>query len=160
MDIYFLITDSCNLHCDFCIRKNLDTNISCSLTAIQFDKASVKLKSLFPNSAIVLSGGEPSLHAQFEDILHISAEHFSRVVVNSNGNMEYDKIECISRFLGKDVYLQLSIDGPQEIHDSIRGNGSYERCMHTLDILSDYASHISISTTVRKDTIDKLFWIP
>ena len=76
--IYFLITDLCNLSCKHCIRGYQKNN---SVTYEQAKKVLYKINAMYKDVCLVLTGGEPTLNKDFEKILKCSAELFSNVIV-------------------------------------------------------------------------------
>ena len=52
-------------------------------------------------------------------------DKFKRVIINSNGTFNNNCLDKLKPYLVKNVYLQVSIDGPQYIHDRYRGKGVY-----------------------------------
>ena len=88
-------------------------------------------------SVIYLSGGEPLLHPQFEAILSFAYKYFDRINILSNGILIKDKIEFISNYRLK-AGVQISIDGNEEINDSIRGKGHFKKAVEALKLAEEY----------------------
>ena len=148
-----MITEKCNCKCFFCSRNNLSTqprepNLDGCIKA--FDA----LYSAYPSSKIILSGGEPTLSKNFLPILKYTSQKFEKVEIQTNGTFGEGLAEKIKRFLGKNVFLQFSLDGYGKSHDEIRGDGIFEKVVHNIKYYEEYSSHISISTTVTPSNID------
>ena len=153
MDIYYVITKNCNLHCSFCIRRNLTLKNTDFVSIDNFISSCEILTKAYPGSSLVLTGGEPFTHPDFFRMLMFSMDKFKRVIINSNGTFNNNCLDKLEPYLVKNVYLQVSIDGPQYIHDRYRGKGVYSKCLENIKLLAKYSNHITISTTVLKDNI-------
>jgi MoaA/NifB/PqqE/SkfB family radical SAM enzyme len=102
-----------------------------------------------PENTIILSGGDPLLHPEFTEICRIVRELCGRVVLSTNG---IRIPEVIDAFQASDS-IQVSVDGDREAHDSIRGEGSYEKAVGGLGILKARRINHSISFTVNKQNV-------
>ena len=75
--------------------------------------------------SVKVTGGEPLLHPQIDKILKILIDNFN-VTLNTNGTI-LNKLEKL--FLYPPYSVQISIDGPKDIHERIRGKGTYEKSL-------------------------------
>ncbi len=122
----FLLTDDCNLRCQYCPRS--DCRSEGGQAPAYMDTGSM-LKLVDQVAAfapwIRLIGGEPFLHPEWPRLVGRAAEHgmWCASVTNGLANeaLAEDLVSSGLRILG------VSIDGPQEIHDKIRGQGTYQR---------------------------------
>ncbi|MDO8559301.1 MAG: radical SAM protein [bacterium] len=155
----FFITNKCNLRCKHCFYiPNVVSAQEISFEQIQKLARSAKgsLKQ------ITLTGGEPFLRNDLEDIIFAFAENGCEIVnIDTNGIL----IERIESFLKntlaktqiKFIFI-LSLDGPSSVHDSIRGMpGSFEKTLKTLTLLSEYKQkypkrfiNIFVSTSINR----------
>ncbi len=71
-------------------------------------------------TAAFLYGGEPLLRP---DMCKAACEIFDFTLIFTNGTQGFPNLKC---------QWVLSLDGPQEIHDQIRGEGVYQRVMQNL----------------------------
>lgn len=144
--IYLLLTRKCNLSCSHCIRssnpyftevidKDLAFHIIDELSAVRKD------------ASMLVSGGEPTLHPAFYDIVTKSSEKFKNIVVNTNG-LRFNQLKVIANF--QNVSIQISIDGDETTHDNIRGEGTYKRTLSNIDKLSELGIRVIVATTVTK----------
>lgn len=159
------ITQGCNLRCTYCIYSDTtnEKQRSHSSKHMSFDMAK-KAVDFFLNHSIDcekvnigLYGGEPLLEFELVKKIVLYAEsvfigkelNFS---LTSNGTLLTDEI--IEFFINHNVQLMISIDGPEEIHNSSRifaknGSGTFEVILHNLENLQkkypDYIENISIS---------------
>lgn len=86
-------------------------------------------------------GGEPLIR---QDVLREGTKRFPKNTVTTNGTIDLiDLPRC--------TYV-VSIDGPQEINDTIRGKGSFRRVMKTLSRLpDDFAPTVMCQYVVTKE---------
>ena len=112
------VNNVCNLHCSHCYwwlnRKNDEKDLSIEdWKKIINDK--FKKQHIF---VVTLVGGEPLLRP---DIIKLFCDEMPRrVCVVTNGTFPLKRFEGL-------YFYWVSLDGTEEIHDSIRGKGSYSK---------------------------------
>lgn len=156
MDVYFILTEKCNYHCDFCIRRSIPPNFEHDITFEKFCKAVVCIHDMFPDSTLILTGGEPFLHPDYQRIVRFSTNLFDRVVITSNGSFDNDTADFLIPFLKTNLYIQISLDGTRIQHDRMRGEGAYNKVISSLENLKAASSHLALSSTVRKGQMDQV----
>lgn len=157
-DLYLIIDSRCNLHCPFCIRKNLSSNDDMSIETV--DEILDVAPSLFNVGAIIITGGEPTLHPDFIDIIDRACKKYPFVIVNSNGTFDkYVANDLLDR-MSKNLFVQISLDGTRTMHDTLRGNGSYDKAIDNIKHLGLRHEHLFISTTVSNKNIDDVLRMP
>lgn len=123
MQVYFLITNQCNLKCKMCIRGERSNHYMDYAT---FCKT---LENFNCKDDIIISGGECTLHPDFISFVNKAKDVARRVIVASNG-VKFDCLDEIADI--ENLHIQISLDGEQKKHDLIRGNGSFKKTMKTL----------------------------
>jgi MoaA/NifB/PqqE/SkfB family radical SAM enzyme len=110
------IINVCNLHCTHCYWW-LNRKENEELTVEQW-KDVIKNKFKKHHVFIVtLVGGEPTLRP---DVVELFAKEFPRrICIVTNGTLPIKKIDGV-------YFYWVSIDGTRQIHDKIRGTGSYD----------------------------------
>ncbi len=164
------LTIRCNLRCTFCwwwgergIGKNLieakDSLITAELKSEEIFKIIDKLAQYHPN--FYLSGGEPFIRKDTLDIIEYIASKGLKVGLTDNGTLLTDEI--ISRIAKiNSLEITFSIDGPKEIHDKIRGKGSFEKTIYNINRLLQVRGNnkefpkIMTNTTIAPENIDYL----
>lgn len=146
LQIYLLLTDDCNLECSMCIRgKQNGTNIDFTLLK------EMKWLSELKEHDIVVTGGEPTMHPQFVDIVSFLCDHAKKVTVTTNGTIN----SYLNKgFLHKNLYFQISIDGDAKTHNSIRGIGTYQKSMNTIKSLDAIGAQYSVATVANKNNTE------
>ena len=140
MDLF--LTLRCNLACKMC---NLRQPENAKLIAgLARPELSVKewmgvvrdiRKSFYFRPNLNLLGGEPSVYKGYLDVAAFAKEQGFRCSYTTNGILlARDAADIVST--GLDV-VTVSIDGPQDIHDRIRGLGTYERTVQGIRVLNE-----------------------
>ena len=141
--ITFFITGRCNLRCKMCFYwQNIDNaDIRKELTIEEIKKISKNFNRVIWLS---ITGGEPFLRNDVYEIVECfyKNNNVKNVSIYTNGFFPQRVIETVKRIMDnlKDCFLtiNISIDGPKELHDEIRGiKGSFERCIITLKLLEE-----------------------
>ncbi len=125
-----VINYECNLDCKHCsISDNLD-RIEGPLS-ISFDKAIDEMKYFYDRGARILffEGGEPTIWKdggkRLPDLIEAGREmgyYVSGYTTNGVGEI-FEESDVIS----------ISLDGPEEIHDQIRGEGVFRKVMDNIE---------------------------
>ena len=146
MQIYILLTDKCNLKCSMCIRGRQEG------ITLDFDYLkNVSWIDEFKQHDIVLTGGEPTLNPEFLKILDFFCERSKTVTVTTNGTINNYIMPSLLR---KNLFFQISIDGDCEMHNSIRGNGMYERSLNTVILLDEIGAQYCVASVVNRNNRD------
>ena len=144
-----LCSKACNLKCKFCyIEKNSYKKEEDFLPLEKIKQSLLFLKGKKLNS-IYLTGGEPLLHPDFNQILRMCLK-ISNTTVMSNGIMINDKK---ARFLRKiddesnfETIYRKSLDSTDELtNDNLRGRGSYRKALYAIMSLLKYEFNPIIS---------------
>lgn len=153
VDVYLILTRNCNFSCSFCIRKNLEI-VTKTMKFSEVIKALDIIFEAFHSSTLILTGGEPLLHHDIFTIIEYATRKWNKVVLTSNGSFTTDTAEKLKKYLSKNLWLQVSLDGPEKEHDQIRGKGSFKKLTNNISYLKEYCSNIVVSTTVTNKTIE------
>lgn len=123
----FFVTANCNARCKMCfyeINMSKDREFDNELTIDEYEKISKSIKLI---NILGISGGEPFLRDDLSEIIKILYKNCSPLIVDLPTNGFYtEKIikqveEIVSYCKNMTVDVQLSIDGPEEVHNEIRG---------------------------------------
>jgi AdoMet-dependent heme synthase len=146
--IYFVLTERCNLSCSHCIRESSPwRDEAAELSTIL--KALDEIASICPKATIMLSGGEPTIYRQFMTVLEHAIDLQLDVVVNSNGTTAFFRSSNLERLPQyKQLAFQISLDGTETLHDQIRGKGMYHKSLRAIKSLRAQGFNCSVSATV------------
>ena len=108
---------------------------------------------------LVISGGEPTIHPDFEEIIDYIGKTKCRISVLSNGS--HSKIpNYIDCFVRNDVVIKIPLLGWEKSHDEMAGvNGCFEKTIINIKKLIQNNVDIQIGTTVTSinyDDIEKI----
>ncbi|WP_068774894.1 radical SAM protein [Paenibacillus sp. FJAT-26967] len=133
-------SELCNYRCSFChiwgetgwalkepqraIREQLDINV---LKSFLDDVTAVN-----KNLGVIITGGEPMLYKHFTELVEHLRSKKANIYLLTNGSLIKNKVQFIMENI---VALNISIDGPEEFHDSIRGKGSFKTICENIDAL-------------------------
>lgn len=75
-------------------------------------------------------GGELFMRGDLEDILEYACRKDFTITITSNGTLiNKRRAETIARIPPHSLHINISLDGPEDVHDSIRGEGMYRRAI-------------------------------
>jgi MoaA/NifB/PqqE/SkfB family radical SAM enzyme len=117
------ITNRCTLRCKHCFiyREGNPNDAKGEMNTSLMVRKLSELQGKHNIQNMLWMGGEPLLRP---DVLHEGTKFFPRNIVTTNGTRDLiDLPNC--------TYV-ISVDGPLEYNDSIRGKGSFTKVMHTL----------------------------
>jgi len=122
------ITNRCTLACKHCFvfRKSNPNDPDGEMDSETMVKELAGLQKKHGIKTMLWMGGEPLIR---QDVLIKASPFFPRNNVTTNGTI--DLIE-----LPNCIYV-ISIDGPPDLNDAIRGKGTFERVMKTLSRVKD-----------------------
>jgi radical SAM protein with 4Fe4S-binding SPASM domain len=95
-----------------------------------------------------LTGGEPLIHPHFPAVLSVLHEYGVEKSINTNATKVHDDIADL--LYKTETYVFATIEGPREVHDEIRGKGSYNLAIKGIEVLRRKLSGLGIVTTVNK----------
>jgi MoaA/NifB/PqqE/SkfB family radical SAM enzyme len=124
--VSFWVTDKCNLSCPMCWVKPAKSKNEDYLSAGEICGVISELAPFNPR--IGLTGGEPLLRKDIAEIVSFASGKGLRVGLNTNGMLLGDCAEELVS-AGLDT-ISISLDGPERVHDQLRGRpGSYRRAL-------------------------------
>ncbi|MBI4763626.1 MAG: radical SAM protein [Deltaproteobacteria bacterium] len=142
------ITNRCTLRCKHCFifRDGNPNNPKEEMDTPALLAKLAKLQRRHGIQTMLWMGGEPLLRP---DVLQGGVKLFVRNTITTNGTLA--PIE-----LPNCIYV-ISVDGPPEVNDAIRGKGSFRKVMDTLSrIPQNFASTVLCQCVVTKDNEDSL----
>jgi len=151
-EICFEINRECNLMCPVCIagaRPHSDLCLSLS----QFEET--LRKSANAVMRITLTGGEPTLHADFLDFVHMALAKAEGVVIATNGYQPAILEDALSGL--KALTVTVSVQGSRDVHDRFVGQtGAFDRALDTIRRCLKQAHRVEVLTTAFAEAIKSL----
>jgi MoaA/NifB/PqqE/SkfB family radical SAM enzyme len=152
-DVEIHLTNSCNLRCKHCAY-DAGRKLSGQLNGHAWLDIADQLEqmSVF---RVILSGGEPLLHPDAARILKHLSEKNLRIEIFTNGTLINDMIA--NTIAAPNISTSVSVDGAKrETHDSIRGQGSYDKTIAAVHRLCQSKATFHISTTLHANNLDEM----
>lgn len=144
LHLTFFATRRCDARCAFCFSREKTAGAGPELTAAEISKLA---PSVGPLLWLSFSGGEPTLREDLGEIAGILARACRPVVVllSTNGLDPERTSAAAARLLAaaprSTVVVKLSLDGPPELHDRLRGvPGAHARVLESLRSLGAMAA--------------------
>jgi MoaA/NifB/PqqE/SkfB family radical SAM enzyme len=102
-----------------------------------------KLKRL-GMARIHFGGGEPLLREDIADIINFCHENQIYTAILTNGQLFNHNINVLK----KTNLVKMSFDGPETIHDSLRGAGSYKKVISAAEAAVSHKINLAFSSTL------------
>jgi len=142
------LTEKCNLRCKHCYG-NFVGGKSLSPEDIRLIINQLQEIGCW---RITLSGGEPFiLGDKLEEIFNLFRKNFKKLLMVTNGVLINDRY---IEFLKKIDLLQISLDGPEKIHNYIRGEEIFSRVISNIIKLKDNGVNVALMFTANSFNID------
>lgn len=154
--ITFLQTMCCNLRCKHCCVADMPSNRFESMRIEDAKLILLRSKDIMfeGKKSVSFLGGEPLCGENFNELLDYAHEiGFSEIGISTNGILVDDAFAKTARRNG--VNVQISLDGAnKEMHESIRGKGTWEKTIQAIDILNKYGVDIQTNMVYHSGNID------
>ena len=156
--IGFVTTLKCQLNCKVCHQKDIKRAGEYEMSLAEINN---KLREIKKDGyhQISFSGGEVFVNKKRGfDILDLAEKHKFLFSVATNGfRLEKEDIEKLSKYRGL-VEVAVSLDGPHQVHDKIRGvPDAYMWAEHTIIKCKEFGIPVSTVTVIQKDNVE---WLP
>ncbi len=152
-EIHWEITNACNLRCAHCIQSSCQPRED----ELNTTEALAAIDRMYNHGVerICWTGGEPGSRKDFLELLHYAHTKGMVNAVISNGHLLTDR--SLDFLAANGVSLGLSFDGASaEIHDAIRGTGSYSQAEGALRQAIARGIPVTIYTTITRRNYGEL----
>lgn len=134
IDLFLELTRRCNGRCLHCYADSNSLEAEdCELSFLEVADI-IKQFSSLGGCYVRLTGGEPTVRTDFFEIVDLVRDEGLGLGLNTNGMLTDQALEGIIARRIEDV--RVSLDGPKEVNDRIRGNGCYDRALSTLQAIA------------------------
>ena len=137
----FFPTSRCNLSCSHCFYHD---SLNKRFNELSLDEIDTFTKTMDPLLSLILTGGEPYLRRDVDQIARIFYENTKVPIITIPSNGFYGErmvkqIKNIMKWCPELVLNQLiSLDGLNEHHDRIRGlKGSFDKAINTIKLIKE-----------------------
>jgi radical SAM protein with 4Fe4S-binding SPASM domain len=155
-NIVFELTDFCNLNCKHCYRNSAPTRTAFADSEKIIRKIS-ELKK-YGLRSVHLTGGEPTAHRDFAEILTKALELNLKVIILSNGTNFNDEIIDIICKNKNRIIVQVDLDSSDEkIHDDLRGStGAFTKVTKFIETAANRGMSVEVAMNVYKGNVDHI----
>jgi len=150
MESAIITTYRCNAKCDMCHTWKYPTKVSEEFKPVLLETLPSGQKK------INITGGEPTLRADLEEIVDILKPKTSRLEIISNGSFPDRLIKIAKKY--PDMTFRISLEGMPSISDEIRGlkNGFDLGLKAILGLLDVGVKDVGVSMTISDKNVDDL----
>lgn len=151
--VFISITDNCNLRCKHCFG---DYTNGRNMNIEQFKALLNKLKSI-GTYRLGITGGEPFSNPDIYKILEEAIKEKFKVQITTNGTLITDDFfDLIDKYGSDSMSLSISIDGKEDVHDYIRGKGTFKVIKQNINKLIESNVRVIFNTIITEYNIDSL----
>lgn len=147
--VAWLITGRCNLNCQYCKWKHerrteeLDTAVVKDLID-QMKQAGVRL--------ISFTGGEPLVRRDMGEIIRHVKGHGLVCKLNTNGLLVEERLDDLRPL----DLLQISVDGPPDVQDQLRGKGTSAKAARAIELAREAGIRVQLIACLTRDNVSRL----
>ena len=159
----------CNLKCTYCFEMELPSNPYKYMNGKILDDSIKAAEEISKEKSgkvdsVELFGGEPLLLKNkplIKKILKFAREKDAPITIITNGVLAKDFIDLLLPAKEKIDMLQITVDGPPEIHDKRRkfpsGKGSFNKISKSIDLLLKNNINTNIRVNIDNTNIEHIF---
>jgi MoaA/NifB/PqqE/SkfB family radical SAM enzyme len=152
--IQWHLTERCNLSCSHCYQEGTKTG---ELTLPDIKETVTEISEMFSawterygvavSPSFNITGGEPFLRKDLFDILSEILVRGYDIFLLTNGTLiDESRARALKKIGVKGV--QISMEGPEEVHEMIRGKGSFAASLRGIRHLLDAGVRVTMNTTL------------
>ncbi|NTV28655.1 MAG: radical SAM protein [Candidatus Omnitrophica bacterium] len=145
------LTNRCVCQCQYC---NIWKTPESELSLAQI-KAILDEMAALGTQTISFSGGEPMLRQDIGRILDETVRRGISTEMNSTGAGIAERMSELKSL----HYLKISLDGPEEIHNAVRGPHAFKIAMKAAEAAAKAGLKFSFATTLTKFNIQEIDFI-
>jgi SynChlorMet cassette radical SAM/SPASM protein ScmE len=152
------LTGKCNLNCDYCFYADAMAGKK-DLPAGEWFQFFRELRKIGARS-LTLSGGEVFTRDDLWELIDAIVDSRLRFSFLSNGTLIDEQVIGQLHKSGRRCrldYIQISIDGScAEVHDGIRGRGSFENSVRAMRLLREAGIPLACRSTINANNVDDI----
>jgi MoaA/NifB/PqqE/SkfB family radical SAM enzyme len=153
------LTNICNLHCSYCLRDEdaLYHNPANFFPVELLRRVAREARDDAGVKHILFTGGEPTLHPQFKDLIATIADQHLTTSFVTNG-WHFERVwPALQAHRASITHVAFSLDGAtRETHDGWRGEGSFVRLVRAFSRCRAADLPFTIKVGIRRDTVPQL----
>lgn len=160
--IQWHLTERCNLSCRHCyqqkgkVREMTPEEIKAQIDgAADMFQAWEEEQGMTLSPSIHFTGGEPFLYDGLWDAVAHARDAGCRTAILTNGSLIRKEDARRAKTLGVSE-IQISLEGPRDIHDKIRGKGSFAAALRGARILAENGQNVMANVTLSRLNADRI----
>jgi radical SAM protein with 4Fe4S-binding SPASM domain len=146
------LSSKCNLNCRYCYAADRKEHGARKMSYADYVRVIDGLLEIVPDLRFSLTGGEPLLNPNVFNIAKYIQSKGCTVDILTNATLLTEKnIDNVAEVFDK---VTISVDGStKKLHESLRGQGTYEKVQKAIDLLSAHRVSYQLSMTVTRKNI-------
>jgi MoaA/NifB/PqqE/SkfB family radical SAM enzyme len=138
-------THRCNLDCDYCDKTGPRAPQMTTAQAVNLIEELADAGTV----SVCFDGGDPLVHPGIGEMVRAARRRGLAVSISTNGILVPRRIEEIKEA----NFVKISVDGPAAIHDSARGEGSYEKALIGARVAKEHGITVAIRMTIAEHNV-------
>jgi radical SAM protein with 4Fe4S-binding SPASM domain len=159
--IQWHLTERCNLRCYHCYQGDRHIQeMTLDEVKREIDGATEMFQAwesehgISVSPSIHFTGGEPFLYAGLWDLVLYARRRYGVALMSNGCLITNDDAKRASTLGISDI--QISLEGPPDLHDSIRGRGSYMAATKGVETLVKCGNRVSANVTLSRLNVDQI----
>jgi len=160
--IQWHLTERCNLRCRHCYQERKKPREMAARElkrhidgATEMFMAWEKEYEISLSPSINFTGGEPFVFGELWDVIAHARQSGYKVAILTNGCLIKKEDAAKAKALGI-ADIQISLEGPPQIHDDIRGAGSFATAVKGARLLIDAGNSVSGNMTLSRLNVNRI----
>ncbi len=144
----FNLTFRCNLRCSYCAAPTL------KVPQMDTDEVKNAIDQCYAMGTrwITFSGGEPLMRKDIRTLIDHSMDKGIVTFISTNGTLVPKRIDDIRRI----DRVTISLDGAGEVHDRVRGEGSFEQAIRAIETCQENGLDVALTCVLSKLNLESL----
>ena len=149
-----MAADNCNLKCRYCSTPN---DSLAEVSPQDVDKALAGLQELFGTVCVGISGGEPTLHSRFEELVAVVSSRQAQFYLVTNGIGFEQALQILLRHQQRLTHVMFSLDAAdRETNDRIRGDGAFDAVIEGLRLCHESGVNASLGCALNRGNLGQI----
>lgn len=154
LSVCFQVTRKCNLNCKYCLSSS-GKNAEYGLTTEEVKKIIDDLETIGVNR-LDFTGGEPLMRKDLGELIDCAKKnHINTIVTTNTLLLNKENIEVLK----KADLVQISIDGPEKVHNEQRQGNVFKKTIENIKLLKEHQVKIRLNSFIynsNKEYVDYL----
>jgi len=147
------VTRRCNLHCEHCLAGHANRDFGELNRSGRLDALATMIS--LGVTRITWTGGEPTLCRDLPMLTETATAAGVRNVITTHGLSIHNRwLGAVNRMNDR---IRVSFDGPIDIHDRVRGPGTFARAIRAVASLVEHGYHVEANITLLPQTVRYLY---